>query len=151
MSRKRELLLMELENKKLDIDIKLEALEKARLDSRALKSRIEDVEVLRRQVYFQEQDLKSLRTEKARLLTDIRHSEATIEQLLQNEREMMFSFPMRVWRWFRNFKNKAKNGFRTIQKPIDPVSVRNVNILSPEVARMSADEFKKKYIDSVVL
>ena len=151
MSRKRELLLMELENKKLDIDIKLEALEKARLDSRALKSRIEDVEVLRRQVYFQEQDLKSLRTEKARLLTDIRHSEATIEKLLQNEREMMFSFPMRVWRWFRNFKNKAKNGFRTIQKPIDPVSVRNVNILSPEVARMSADEFKKKYIDSVVL
>lgn len=149
MTKKRELLLIELENKKLDIDIKKEALERAQLESRAFRTKIEDVEVLRRTVYFQDLDLKSLRCEKTHLRYDLEQRDKTIEQLLQHEREMMFSLPMRAWRWFRDFKTKAKNGFRTIPKPPEVTSVRNVNKVSPEIAKMSADEFKKKYIDSV--
>lgn len=165
MTKKEQLLAWELENKQLDVEIKQEQLEKARFQTQTIRRDIEIQALakyrseLTETVRYQNGQLFRLRfyLKEAQQNLRYRAEETALRQRVQKELDDLKNTPaVRLVLWFRKLVTpiKQKMGFRPafFGGTKEPANISQCpDILSPEVARMSADEFKKKYIDSIVL
>ncbi len=176
MNKKEQLLAWELENKQLDVEIKEEQLLQARLKSGELRKQIETQALLQydqdlaKTCEYQHGQIQRLRwyindhkKEADRLSKEnvvLTQERNFIQDDLKNVRaklsELRNTPVLKFVSWVRNLFSPGPGAPTCIaptekKPPVVCGSRGYLSTLSPEVARMSADEFKKKYIDPIVL
>jgi hypothetical protein len=177
---KHELLAIELENKKLDVEIKEAQLIEVKVNTEQSRQRIAKADALIGHLKYQESQIDRQRTwiagyqkDLARLSKD--YAELTrernfVQDDLRNVREKLSELrntrAVRFVRWVENLFDTvfspapklaicvsvpADNEAKVAWQTTKVGNIRNVNKLSPEILAMSADEFKQKYIDTITL
>jgi hypothetical protein len=164
----KEVLAWTLENKKLDVEIKREQLEKARLDAADTRKKIyARAEQEAHQRLFKEygvtiqsqyHDIERLRVhlreakksdEQAHL--DLQKQKSEARNLEHELEELKNTAVVRFVFWVRKLVNpkQFKKGFTpALSTSQSPTSIGSVSVDS-DIAGMSADEFKMKFIDPI--
>jgi hypothetical protein len=169
MSKKKELLAYTLENKKLDVEIKKEQLEEAKLNVATYRKQIFDRaehaaykridESLHRTIESQHKDVERLRVwlreaakREQELSSSLSEQRKTSEVLRSELDSLKNTKAVRLVIWVRSIFNPApkKSGFSPAAIFCsEPTSVSQLKSIRTATETMSADEFKAKYIDNL--
>jgi len=165
-NQKHELRVMELENKKLDVEIKQDQLEKSRLQTGKYRKEIEFQAIvgykseLLETVRYQGGQIERLRWYLVARTKEMNSGQDRIRELFNENVDLKKELDslrttkaIKFVLWVRQLVSPIvrKKGFTpAVLNSKTPFSSRSLN-LSPEILAMSADEFKKRYIDPIIL